>query len=317
MDLLAGVLAGSPRSIGRALSLVEEEGEGRERLVDDLYPRSGRARIIGVTGSPGSGKSTLVERLIEAERAAGRRVAVVAVDPTSAFSGGALLGDRLRMQSHATDPGVFIRSMASRGHLGGIARATADAALVLDAAGFETVFVETIGVGQNEVEIVELADVVLLVLMPESGDDIQMLKAGVMEIGDLFVLNKQDLPGSERLLERVRYALSLKEAPQQRPPNPVVPVSAHRGDGIAALAAQMRGYIEGLERCGELARRRRARLERQLRAIVTRKIGETLDRRVDLAGRLGAAVDLVLAGRGRPYATASGLAQDVLEEASR
>ncbi len=317
MDLLAGVLAGAPRSIGRALSLVENEGEGREQLVDDLYPRTGRARVVGVTGAPGSGKSTLVERLIEAERAAGRRVAVVAVDPSSAFSGGALLGDRLRMQGHAADPAVFIRSMASRGHLGGLARATADAVLVLDAAGFDTVFIETIGVGQNEVEIVELADVVLLVLMPESGDDIQMLKAGVMEIGDLFVLNKQDLPGSDRLLERVQYALSLREPAPQRPPNPVVQVSAEGGQGMDGLAAELHAYTDALEGCGELARRRRARLERELRAIVTRKIGEALDRRVDLSGRLGSAVDSLLAGSGRPYAVASALAQNVLEEAGR
>ncbi len=314
-DLAEGVLQGSPRALGRALSLVEDEGQGRERLVDALYPRTGRARVIGITGAPGSGKSTLVACLVAGERGAGRRAAVVAVDPSSPFSGGALLGDRLRMQAHATDPGVFIRSMASRGHVGGLARATGDAARILDAAGFDTILIETVGVGQSEIEIVELADVVAVVLMPESGDEIQMLKAGLMEVGDVFVLNKQDLPGSDRLLEQVQYAVGLRESSPQRPRTPIVQVSAAAGSGVPRLAEALRGYFDGLEAAGELSRRRRVRLERELRAAVTRKVGEALDRRMDPAGRLDAAVESVLTGRQGPCAAASALVGDLFKEA--
>ena len=207
--LTAGVLAGELRAVARAISLVENRDPQATSLVDRLYPHTGRAVLIGVTGSPGSGKSTLVDRLIAREREAGRTVAVIAVDPSSPFTGGAILGDRLRMQDHAADPGVFIRSMASRGSLGGLTAAAGDAVRVLDAAGYDTVLIETIGVGQTEIDVVELADLVLLVFMPGAGDEIQALKAGVMEIGDIYVINKDDLPGAKKLRLEVEYVLSL------------------------------------------------------------------------------------------------------------
>lgn len=207
--LTAGVLAGELRTVARAISLVENRDPQATSLVDRLYPHTGRAVLIGVTGSPGSGKSTLVDRLIAREREAGRTVAVIAVDPSSPFTGGAILGDRLRMQDHAADPGVFIRSMASRGSLGGLTAAAGDAVRVLDAAGYDTVLIETIGVGQTEIDVVELADLVLLVFMPGAGDEIQALKAGVMEIGDIYVINKDDLPGAKKLRLEVEYVLSL------------------------------------------------------------------------------------------------------------
>jgi LAO/AO transport system kinase len=196
MDLAAGVLAGEARAVARAISLIEDQEPEAEALADALYPHTGRALVLGVTGSPGSGKSSLVDRLIARERRAGRRVAVVAVDPTSPFTGGAILGDRPRMQSHAADLGVCIRSMASRGSLDGVAAASGDVIKVLDAAGYPTIFLETVGVGQTEIKVAELSDIVLLVLMPGAGDEIQALKAVVMEIGD--ILKNLDSRGANR-----------------------------------------------------------------------------------------------------------------------
>ena len=197
--LVESVLAADVRGLARAISLAEEGAPAAADVLQGLYPRTGRATVLGVTGAPGSGKSTLVDRLVARLRAEGKKVGVVAVDPSSAFSGGAILGDRVRMQDHATDTGVFIRSMATRGHLGGLARATNDAIDLLDAAGFDPLLVETVGVGQDEVEIVKTADVVAVVLVPGMGDDIQAIKAGILEIADLFVINKADREGADRL----------------------------------------------------------------------------------------------------------------------
>ena len=205
------VLAGDPRAIARAISLIEDESPAGAALVRDIFAHTGRAYLIGVTGAPGAGKSTLVDRLIaRAARGAAETVGVVAVDPTSPFSGGAILGDRVRMQAHAADAGVFIRSMATRGHLGGLARATGDAALVLDAAGKDIVLIETVGVGQDEVDIVRTADVSIVVLVPGAGDDVQALKAGIMEIADIFVVNKADREGADRTVASIEALLSLQ-----------------------------------------------------------------------------------------------------------
>ncbi|HHJ53793.1 MAG TPA: methylmalonyl Co-A mutase-associated GTPase MeaB, partial [Caldithrix abyssi] len=193
------ILNGDTRAVARAISWIENEHPEKEQLIDALYPHAGRAAVWGITGPPGSGKSSLVNLIIKIQRAKGKKVAVIAVDPSSPFSGGAILGDRIRMQNHATDTGVFIRSMASRGHLGGIAGATADAIKVLDAAGFDLILIETIGVGQTEIDIVGLSDLVLLVLVPGLGDEIQALKAGVMEIGDVFIVNKSDKADADRV----------------------------------------------------------------------------------------------------------------------
>jgi LAO/AO transport system kinase len=308
MDLYSGVLAAEPRAVGRAISLVETRDAQAEALIDRLYPHAGRAVSIGVTGSPGAGKSSLVDRLIGRERAAGRKVAVIAVDPSSPFTGGAILGDRLRMQSHATDPGVFIRSMASRGSLGGVAAPTGDAVRVLDAAGYDTVFIETIGVGQTEVRVVELSDLVLLVLMPGTGDEIQAMKAGVMEIGDIFVINKRDLPGAEKLRLEVEYVLSFKE-PEARAASPVLMTSAAQDQGIDELEAAMAARLAASRADGSLERRRRLRISRELEGILGRKIHSLLDVHLEFSKQLDAWVEEVYSGKARPY----GLAERQIE----
>jgi LAO/AO transport system kinase len=302
MDLAAGVLAGEARAVARAISLIEDQEPEAEALADALYPHTGRALVLGVTGSPGSGKSSLVDRLIARERRAGRRVAVVAVDPTSPFTGGAILGDRLRMQSHAADLGVFIRSMASRGSLDGVAVATGDVIKVLDAAGYPTIFLETIGVGQTEIKVVELSDIVLLVLMPGAGDEIQALKAGVMEIGDIFVINKSDLEGADKLRAEVEDVLSFKSLDGGRPANPIVMASALRAEGIEELAGAVAAYRERLAECGGLERRRRYRTERELEGALTRRLHELLDVRIEFSRQLPGWVDRLLAKETRPYA---------------
>jgi len=315
MDLIAGVLAGETRAVARAISLIEDREPEAEALIDALYPHTGRALVLGVTGSPGSGKSSLVDRLIERERRAGRTAAVVAVDPSSPFTGGAILGDRLRMQSHAADPGVFIRSMASRGSLGGVAAATADAVKVLDAAGYPTIFLETIGVGQTEIKVVELSDIVLLVLMPGAGDEIQALKAGVMEIGDIFVINKRDLGGADKLREEVEYVLSFKNPQGDGPANPIVMASALRDEGIEELASAAADYRARLAENGGLVHRRRLRTERELEGALTRRLHELLDVHLDFSRQIHGWVDRLLRKSARPYALIDEQIRNFLKEA--
>jgi len=299
--LFEGILARDSGSIARALTLVETGDPRCEGLLDALYPRRGNARIWGITGPPGSGKSTLIERLISRERGQGRRVAVVAVDPSSPLSGGALLGDRLRMQTHAGDPGVYIRSMASRGHLGGLALATSGAVTILDAAGFDTIMVETVGTGQSEVEVMDLADAVILVLVPGLGDDIQVLKAGIMEIGEIIVVNKKDRPGAEDLRARVQTVLARAGSPQGSEPK-VLLASALENQGIDDLAAAVRDLLQRREVSGALEGRRRKRLSMELRTLFLSRLQRYLDAEYDLAARVAAWTDAVERGDASPHA---------------
>jgi LAO/AO transport system kinase len=262
--LVARARAGDPRSVGRLITLVEDGSPLLRELMGALSDTSGRAQVVGLTGAPGVGKSTTTSALVRAHRAAGRQVGVLAVDPSSPFSGGALLGDRIRMQEHATDPGVFIRSMASRGHLGGLASATPQAVRVLEAAGCDPVLVETVGVGQSEVEVAGEADTTVVLLAPGMGDGIQAAKAGILEIGDVFVVNKADRDGADQTARELRHMISLGMSGQPgdwRPP--VLKVVASRGEGIDALVAALAEHREWLASSGAgvLRRRHRARAE--------------------------------------------------------
>jgi LAO/AO transport system kinase len=269
-ELVEGVRAGAARAIARAISLVEDARPEARALLAALFPHGGRSLVVGVTGPPGAGKSSLVDRLTTLLRSRGRTVGVVAVDPTSPFSGGAILGDRIRMPSHATDPGVFIRSMATRGHLGGLAAATEQVLTILDAAGKDVVLVETVGVGQDEVDIVGAADVSLVVLVPGLGDEVQTLKAGIMEIADAFVVNKADRDGVERLVAEIEAMLSL--SPEGGDAPPLVRTVATESRGVAELLDVVEGLHRRFEESGTLARRRRARLHRQLEGAVRERL---------------------------------------------
>jgi LAO/AO transport system kinase len=242
-QLFERVLAGEARAVARAISTVEDGAGGASELMKAVFPHTGRGLVVGITGSPGAGKSTLVDKLASVYRSRGERVGIVAVDPSSPFSGGAILGDRIRMQTLGLDPGVFIRSMATRGNLGGLARATVDAVAILDAAGYEKIIVETVGVGQDEVEIVKTADVSVVVLVPGMGDDIQAIKAGIMEIGDVFVINKADRDGVLRTEKELEALLSLAHRPDMWSP-PIVKTVATENKGIEELASAVESYRE-------------------------------------------------------------------------
>ena len=253
-SLLQPLRAGDPRSLARAISIVENRAPGSSDLLKALFPYSGRARVLGLTGSPGAGKSTLVDQLAKHYRKHQQTVGIIAVDPTSPYTGGAILGDRIRMQDHYSDPGIYIRSMATRGSLGGLARTTADVATVMDASGRDIVMIETVGVGQDEVDIVRLADVTIVILVPGMGDDVQTIKAGIMEIADIFVINKSDHEGAERVEREVRTMQSLAMRSDHWTP-PIVKTVASDGTGVAELAAAIVQYEAYLQK-EDLARQR-------------------------------------------------------------
>ncbi len=297
---------GDARALGRLLSLVENGAPQLRAVMKAIAPLTGQARVLGLTGAPGVGKSTVTGALVAAYRAQGLRVGVLAIDPTSPFTGGALLGDRVRMQQHATDQGVFIRSMASRGHLGGLAGATPQAVRVLDAAGFDVVLVETVGVGQAEVEIAGMADSTLVIVAPGLGDAIQAAKAGILEIGDVFVVNKSDKPGAQEAVRDLRGMIALaRRGPGDWKP-PIVSTTAASGEGIDDLVSQLDAHRAWLGSSGEGDRRRHARAREEISAIALTEIRARMgglpgDERIDgLASR-------VAAGELDPYSAADEL----------
>jgi len=297
--LIEGVLAADPRAIARAISLVENNPARTADLIATLHARTGRAYVIGVTGAPGVGKSTLVDRLTTVIRGSGQTVGIIAVDPTSPFSGGAVLGDRVRMNAHAADEGVFIRSMATRGHLGGLASATADAILVLDAAGKDIVIIETVGVGQDEVDIVGTADISVVVLVPGAGDDVQAMKAGIMEIADIFVVNKADREGADHVVQTITASLALKAyGPDDWRP-PIVKTEASNGVGLDELWSEIGRFRQRPANARE--RRRRTRESTRLRRLLTQRLVERVERELP-AGEFDRLVDAVAAREIDPYA---------------
>jgi LAO/AO transport system kinase len=311
-DLIARAREGEARAIGRLISLVEDGSPALREVMASLTPYAGRGRrthVVGLTGSPGVGKSTSTSALVSELRGRDLRVGVLAIDPSSPFSGGALLGDRIRMSEHATDPGVFIRSMAARGHLGGVSRATPQALRVLDAAGFDVVLVETVGVGQSEVEIARLADTTIVLLAPGMGDGIQAFKAGILEIGDVFAINKADRDGADQVRRDLRSMISLADRPEGAWRPPVIKTVATNGEGAAEVVDAVDEHRTWAEESGELTRRRARRARDEIEAIALTALRERWGSVGD-----GAVIDRlaesVAQGGTDPYAAADRLLAD-------
>lgn len=302
-DLVARLQEGQPRAVARLISLVEDESPALREVSAALAPLVGRAHVVGLTGSPGVGKSTSTAALVGALRAQGKRVGVLAVDPTSPFSGGALLGDRIRMGEHATDSGVYIRSMASRGHLGGLSWAAPHALRVLDAAGCDVVLVETVGVGQSEVEVSGLADTTLVLLAPGMGDGIQAAKAGILEVGDIFVVNKADRDGAQSTRRELRSVIAMSERPEGAWKPPITLTVASRGEGIDEVVAEIERHRAHQESSGGLRRRRLARTRREIEAVALHELRERFGH-VGADERLDDLAAAVLAGDQDPFAAA-------------
>jgi LAO/AO transport system kinase len=304
-DLTERLLAGDRRALARAISLVENDDPVGWALVREVYPKTGRAAVVGFTGPPGVGKSTLIGRLVEHARAAERGVAVLSIDPSSPFTQGALLGDRIRLTDHFLDPGVYIRSMASRGSLGGLSEAALQAALLMDASGKDDVFLETVGVGQAEVDIIDHADTVVLVLMPGSGDSIQALKAGVMEIPDVIAVNKADHPLTDTMVREIRGVLSLGSQEGWRVP--IVKTEASRGEGVEELAAKIAEHREFIESEGTLAERRRRNLMNEVIALAAGRMRRKLEAEVRDDAEVQRLLDDVVARQLDPASAAARL----------
>jgi LAO/AO transport system kinase len=311
------LLAGDKRALARAISLVEDDDPEGWEVVREVYPHTGRAAVVGLTGPPGAGKSTLIAALTRARRAAGREIGVISIDPSSPFTQGALLGDRIRLTEHFLDPGVFIRSMANRGALGGLSEATLQAALLMDASGKDDILLETVGVGQAEVDIIDHADTVVLVLIPGSGDSVQALKAGVMEIPDIIVVNKSDHPLTDTMVREIRGVLSL--APQRGWRVPIVKTEAARGEGVDEVIAQLGAHREYLESEGTLAQRRRRNLRNEVLAICAHRLRSRLEEALERDDEFARLLDEVEARRVDPATAAATLLErvDAAEAAPR
>jgi LAO/AO transport system kinase len=304
-ELVDRLLAGEKRALARAISLVENDDPEGWALVREVYPSTGRAAVVGFTGPPGVGKSTIIGALTAGARKAGREVAVLSIDPSSPFSKGALLGDRIRLTDHFLDSGVFIRSMASRGSLGGLSEAALQAALLMDASGKDDVFLETVGIGQAEVDIIDHADTIVLALMPGAGDSIQALKAGVMEIPDVIVVNKADHPLADTMIREIRGALSL--GPQEGWRVPIVRTEASKGEGIEELAEQIAAHREHIEAEGTLVERRRRNLMNEVLALAAARLRRRLEESIHEDDSVQELLDEVVARRLDPATAATRL----------
>ncbi len=308
-QLVEELLQGNRRAAARLISQVENDEPQKLDLLKEIYPHTGKAYIVGITGAPGSGKSSLVDCLLQKMRSDNLTVGVIAVDPTSPFSGGAILGDRIRMQDHALDAGIFIRSMGTRGSLGGLSRATREAIQVLDAFGKDIVIVETVGVGQSEVDIVRTADSTLVVLTPAGGDSVQTIKAGIMEIADIFVINKADIPGAERTATEINAMLDMKSSMQWRPP--VIPTISTRSEGIDELWEELSRHRSHLKESGRLLEIRRQRVRRELTEQVEYLVKNRIWDQVKETIELDDLVEKIVLRQQDPYSTARNLLEKI------
>jgi LAO/AO transport system kinase len=302
-ELVSGALSGSVRALAKLITLVENEMPGAVEALQQLYPRTGHAYIVGITGPPGSGKSTLTDKITKELRKKGYTVGIVAVDPTSPFSGGALLGDRLRMQDITNDEGVFVRSMATRGTLGGLSKATADTVKILDAFGKDFILIETVGVGQDEVDIVRTADTTLLISVPGLGDEIQALKAGIMEIGDIFVVNKSDREGADRLVTELSLMLDLNPAMGPWRP-PIVKIVATLGEGILDLTEKIWKHRQFLQEGSGLLRKRNERAKQEILNLIEGEVSKYIHKMLKYDVTFDEVIEQVVARKKDPYSYA-------------
>jgi LAO/AO transport system kinase len=314
-DLIGEMLAGSVRALSRVITLVENEDQRAYEIMGSLFPHTGKAYVIGITGSPGTGKSTLTDRIALALRRRNLTVGIVAVDPSSPFTGGALLGDRIRMQGAALDPGVFIRSMATRGHLGGLARTTADVIKVLDAFGKDYIIVETVGVGQDEVEIAKSADTTILVLAPGLGDAIQSMKAGVMEIADIYAINKADRNGADQLFSDVRIRVDQDVHIRKKAWEPPVLATVAVDDkGVAELVAAIDAHRGFLQESGRMTGARWAKMRHETLSLLKEEVSRVILERILGNGRFDALIDEILSRRKDPYTSIQEIIQSLFPE---
>jgi LAO/AO transport system kinase len=315
-DLVNGVLSGKRRELARLISLIEnEDGDATEALIQ-LYKHTGKAHIIGVTGPPGSGKSSLVTKLTAEFRKRESTIGIVCVDPSSPFTGGALLGDRIRMQEHSLDNEVYVRSMGTRGHLGGLARATSDAVRAIDAFGKDIIFVETVGAGQSEVEIIDIAQTVIVTDMPGSGDDIQAIKAGIMEIADIFVVNKMDLPGADRKVTEINAMLDIDPRERDWRP-PVILTNSRSGEGVTELANKILEHLQFLKDSGQLEQKGLKRSRDELQDLMRYKLTRELYQKLEGQPEYEAAIKKIASRKEDPYSVAERLIAEFLFSESR